>query len=70
MSNEQGFIEVVSDADNVFFGPAEFEKDFSPIDANDEMESKNGFFLSKDDISEWTTLESSTWKKSMPESPS
>ncbi len=45
MSNEQGFIEVVSDADNVFFGPAEFEEDFSPIDANDEIESKNGFQL-------------------------
>lgn len=42
LSNEQGFIQVVSDAKNVFLGPSDFEEDFTP---NDETESKSEFQL-------------------------
>jgi hypothetical protein len=38
LSNEQGFIEVVSDAKNVFVGPSDFEEDFSPIDSKSEFQ--------------------------------
>lgn len=40
LTNERGFIEVVSDAKHVFVGPTDFDEDFSP---NDEAESKPEF---------------------------
>ena len=42
LSNERGFIEVVSEAKNVFLGPTDFEEDFSP---NDDTGSKSVFEL-------------------------
>jgi len=42
MSNEQGYIEIVSDPTKVFVGPSDFEEDFTP---NDEIQSKSEFHL-------------------------